>query len=390
MRTIHDGWLRVIGICFMSTIVVLGDNLARQPLTALTMSVLALDVVRVGLIWYLNRSLIAYLRYRGLPKLTLSSRLLVTLLACVVASAGTHWLCDVARYAVLHGTVAGYGDAEQPVYLTIGSVSFRLAPIGTNLFHGVVNALFFLTIYELLFYRQDSVRYREQLAQSEWEREKLQMANLQSQLDVLKQQVNPHFLFNALNSLSSLISEDPRQAEVFVDKLSGVYRYVLQANSHDLTTLAAELTFIDAYYHLLQTRYGEGLTLSVAVAEEQRACQLPPLTLQLLVENAVKHNVVSPKRPLHIRIETDETGRLVVQNNRQQKAVRALSNGVGLSNIVAKYQMLNLPPPTVEESGERFVVRLPLRVQPDPQPSARLQSTPDFDQLDQPSAHFGQ
>ena len=184
-------------------------------------------------------------------------------------------------------------------------------------------------------------------------------------LDVLKQQVNPHFLFNALNSLSALISEDPQRAEVFVDKLSGVYRYVLRANNEPMTTLAAELDFLNAYYHLLQTRHGSGLSLTVAVDEPKRACQLPPLTLQLLVENAVKHNVVSASRPLHIRISTDESGELVVQNNLQRKATRpgearAFSNGVGLSNIVAKYQMLGLPQPAVEESAEQFIVRLPL------------------------------
>jgi two-component system LytT family sensor kinase len=120
------------------------------------------------------------------------------------------------------------------------------------------------------------------------------------------------------------------------------------------------LQFIDSYYHLLQTRYGNGLSLTVTVGESHRNCQLPPLTLQLLVENAVKHNVISPRKPLVIGIEIDEQDRLVVYNTLQRKATRAFSNGVGLSNIVAKYQMLNLFQPTVEESEDRFTVRLPL------------------------------
>ncbi len=231
---------------------------------------------------------------------------------------------------------------------------------GLNFFHGIFIAVFFLITYELLYYSQVSTVYRQQLEQSEREKEQLRVANMQSQLDVLKQQVNPHFLFNSLNTLSSLISEDPKQAEQFVDKLSGVYRYVLRANEQHLTTVDAELEFIDAYYHLLRTRYGTALSLTVQVQAERRPCQLPPLTLQLLVENAVKHNVVSPKRPLRIQIAVDEQNRLVVHNTLQRKATRAVSNGIGLTNIVAKYQMLNLPQPSVEESPDEFIVRLPL------------------------------
>lgn len=382
-RLVPDFWLRLAGISLFSLIAILGDDTFPQPLTGQTFTALALNVSKVALVWHLNRSLIAYLRYELLPHRSLSKRLLVTLLLCVGATAITFSVFDLLRYAVLHGTLADFADKQLPIYLTVGSVSVKMNWLGANLFHGFINALFFLTIYELLFYRQDSSRYREQLVQSEQEREKLRVANLQSQLDVLKSQVNPHFLFNALNSLSALISEDPQQAEVFVNKLSQVYRYVLQVNrvegprndryaepgpDPNLTTLTAELQFIDAYYHLLHTRYGTGLSLTVSVDEVHHACQLPPLTLQLLVENAVKHNVVSTKRPLRIAILTDEQGRLVVKNNLQRKATRALSNGVGLSNIVAKYQMLNLPQPSVEESNGQFTVRLPLLACSDEKP----------------------
>ena len=211
---------------------------------------------------------------------------------------------------------------------------------------------------------QELVGEREQRRRESLEAElavrRLEQEKMAVQLRSLQSQVNPHFLFNSLNTLSALIDESPRQAGEFVDELSSVYRYLLRANDNSLTTLRDELDFIRSYYHLLQTRHGTGIDLQIAVEERFLDTQLPPLTLQLLVENAVKHNVVLPDQPLTIVITTDLSGQLVIQNNLQRKASRVFSNGVGLSNIAAQYQMLNLPPPRVEESAEQFTVRLDL------------------------------
>ena len=193
----------------------------------------------------------------------------------------------------------------------------------------------------------------------------LKQLHMQRQLDVLTQQVNPHFLFNSLNSLISLIGENPQQAEAFAEELSSVYRYVLRANRIDgseqnLTDLEAELEFIQSYYHLLKTRHGCGLNLIIDIDKGLGNCQLPPLTLQLLVENAVKHNVVLPEQPLTIVLTTDGQQRLTVSNNLQRKPSRALSNGIGLSNILARYQMLGQPAPIIEDNDQEFRVTLPL------------------------------
>ncbi len=187
---------------------------------------------------------------------------------------------------------------------------------------------------------------------------------LQSQLDSLKNQINPHFLFNTLNSLSSLIAEAPQQAEIFVDEIAKVYRYLLQTNEEALTTLAVELAFIRSYYHLLKTRYGTGLTLRLEVAEPFLSYQLPPLTLQLLVENAVKHNVIQARRPLHILIATTPAGALCVRNNIQPKTTHIESTRVGLVNISARYQLLTQQSPVVEATAEQFTVTLPLLAPP--------------------------
>ncbi len=199
-----------------------------------------------------------------------------------------------------------------------------------------------------------------------WERmlretEQLKKANLQSQFECLKSQINPHFLFNSLNTLSSLIDEDGQQAQQFVEEMASVYRYLLRANEQELTTLARELQFIRSYFQLLKTRYGSGISLYIAVDERLLEYKTPPLTLQLLVENAVKHNVIQPERPLLVEILTRGPS-LVVQNNLQRKNTAAPSNKVGLANIATKYRLLGQPGISIREEAGLFVVTLPLLV----------------------------
>lgn len=191
------------------------------------------------------------------------------------------------------------------------------------------------------------------------QREDLKKAQLQSQLDTLKSQINPHFLFNSLNSLSMLIQDNPRQAETFVDEISSVYRYLLRSNEHELTSLGREIQFIESYFRLLKTRYGSGIDLCITVEDWQRDLKLPPLTLQLLVENAVKHNVILPDRPLSIEIIARQR-QLSVRNNLQRKPVPILSHRVGLANIATKYRLLNQEPISIQEDDRFFVVTLPL------------------------------
>jgi ligand-binding sensor domain-containing protein len=193
--------------------------------------------------------------------------------------------------------------------------------------------------------------YREGLDQLEREK-------LQEQLKSLKAQVNPHFLFNSLNTLSELVMENP-QAEAFVDKLASVYRYLLQGSQEQLYPLEKEIRFIKAYFHLLETRHGGSIRLEISTAPELLQWQLPPLTLQLLVENAVKHNAISEESPLVIRLFT-EGENLIVENNVQRRSILVPSNRVGLSNIAAKYRLLGGRQMEVVQEEGRFRVVLPL------------------------------
>ncbi len=192
------------------------------------------------------------------------------------------------------------------------------------------------------------------------EKEQLQQLSIQHEFDALKSQVNPHFLFNCFNTLSSLISEDPRRAEKFLDELSKVYRYLLRSNEDGLSTLQNELRFIESYYRLLKTRHGDAIELQMEVDKRYEPYLIPSLSLQLLVENAVKHNVVSKQQPLVIDIFTMVGNKLAVNNNLQCKSVKVPSNKVGLENIRHKFELLNQPGFQVLEDSKNFTVVLPL------------------------------
>jgi PAS domain S-box-containing protein len=189
---------------------------------------------------------------------------------------------------------------------------------------------------------------------------KLQKENLQSQFDVLKQQVNPHFLFNSLNVLTSLIRIEPVLAEKFTEHLSKVYRYVLENKDNELVTLATELDFLDAYVFLLNIRFVEKLQVRVNISEDQKSLRVIPLAMQLLIENAIKHNSMSKKSPLIIDIFIDSARQLNVVNNLQERESHMTSTGVGLKNIQNRYRLLNNTECLFEKTDNRFIARIPL------------------------------
>ncbi|AXE16997.1 histidine kinase [Runella rosea] len=194
------------------------------------------------------------------------------------------------------------------------------------------------------------------------QKEELARANLEMQLDSLKNQVKPHFLFNSLNALQALVKTQQTQTAMkFITDLSQVYRYLLQSNEQTLISLQKELDFMHAYFSLLKTRFSKGLHLEVKVNPQWHNYQLPPMTLQLLVENAVKHNKVSSQNPLTIKIESVEEAYIQVSNNLQRKNNDSLpTTKKGLVSISAKYELLQLPPIDLYEDTENYIVRIPL------------------------------
>ena len=189
------------------------------------------------------------------------------------------------------------------------------------------------------------------------QQEKLKREQLALQYETLKSQVNPHFLFNNLNSLTSLISSNPEKAIDFVKKLSEVYRYVLDQKDHELVALELELKFLESYVFLQRIRFGTNLDVEINVTAGN--FKVIPLSVQMLVENAIKHNEISDRNPLHVRIFTAEDGYLTVEN-RLQKKTGSEGNGTGILNIQERYQFFTDKKVIITEGSANFTVRLPL------------------------------
>lgn len=238
-------------------------------------------------------------------------------------------------------------------YLNILGYKMHVDDLKYGILVGVSVNIIFLTLWEAMYMME---KYKENLA----EREILKQMSLQQEFDVLKSQVNPHFLFNCFNTLSSLIAEDPQRADSFLNELSKVYRYLLRNNESSLSTLENELKFINSYFKLLKTRHGDAVQFQLEIDKRYNHYLLPSLSLQLLVENAVKHNVLSKNKPLMIDIFTTAANRLVVSNNLQRRTKKGPSNKIGLDNIRTKYEILRQRGFQIMEDGKTFTVVLPL------------------------------
>lgn len=186
--------------------------------------------------------------------------------------------------------------------------------------------------------------------------EKLKTEQVSTQYQSLKNQVNPHFLFNSLNALTSLVYDDQAKAVEFIRKLSQVYRYVLDKKDEELVPIQDEVDFMSNFIFLQKIRFGDNLKINVR--EDKVDGFLPPLALQLLVENAIKHNVVSEKHPLAIDVKISKDFCLV-ENNIREKLDKD-STGVGLSNLKARYQYLSKEEILIEKVNNKFVVKLPI------------------------------
>ncbi|GAA4732196.1 sensor histidine kinase [Flavisolibacter ginsenosidimutans] len=193
------------------------------------------------------------------------------------------------------------------------------------------------------------------------ETEQIKKTFTQSQLLGLKSQVNPHFLFNSLNTLSSLIQEDEGEAEVFLNEMSKVYRYMLRGDDEQLVTLQTEVKFIGSYTHLLEKRFGQSLQVKLCIEEEDLEKFLPPLSLQVLIENAFSQNSMTKAKPLVINVCSNSTNEIRVCNNRQPKMI---SNDMdiesGLDNLVAKYRLLNAASVVINDEETQRCISLPL------------------------------
>jgi two-component system, LytTR family, sensor kinase len=277
------------------------------------------------LLWHSN----AFFFKRPRPRLHLLKLLLANLAVMGLAIGLQVWLPDM-----------GLPLAQQP---SPWLVIFRL---------GMASVLFIAIQGSF-----DALRQNERLKTENFA---LQTENYRAQLDQLKKQVNPHFLFNSLSTLQNLIRSGDAHSEEFVHKLSEVYRQLLQTRESHVISLREELDFLKAYLYLLQGRHDDALNVRIQAMPAALDFQLPTFGLQLLVENCVKHNVISASRPLTIQISQTDPATITVRNNRQPKK-NVPSLGVGLDNLRKRYDLLGIEAGVqLEESPDEFSVTLKL------------------------------
>ncbi len=209
----------------------------------------------------------------------------------------------------------------------------------------------------------ETIWYHSQLKKSIQEQERVKFAHVHSQLDGLRNQVNPHFLFNSLNTLNHIVEyEDKTVAKNFIGQLSKVYRYILDSREEPTIILEEELAFVNAYVAIQKERFLDNLKVNIDVPQQYIHKKIIPLSLQLLIENAIKHNIISTKKPLTISIEIDkEKESIKVINTLQKKSKVMDSTKVGLENITERYRLLSEKKlVTIEELENHFQVGLPL------------------------------
>jgi len=244
--------------------------------------------------------------------------------------------------------ITGVNDEKEPNYIVKYIASLILAAL-------------VITLYE-------AISFSVQLQRTVAEKEHLARQNVESQLEGLRNQVNPHFLFNSLNTLAYLIPEDTDKAVRFLQQLSNVYRYVLESRDSKIISLCKELEFLDAYVFLLQERFGENLQVKIKDLEGKTNVAIVPLSLQMLFENVIKHNIISVEKPLMIEVFA-ENDHLVIRNNLQKKNQVMDSTGVGLQNIRDRYRMVTDKTVEVIASHQYFTVALPILELSDKDPS---------------------
>lgn len=222
--------------------------------------------------------------------------------------------------------------------------------------YNYISALAIVLIASLFFH---AFYFWKALQDTKIREQKIIAGTASAKFDALKNQLDPHFLFNSLNVLTSLIEEDPDQAQRFTTALSKVYRYVLEQKNKDLVPVDEELDFARTYVKLLTMRFEDGIRFEIPERSSNPEAKIVPLSLQLLLENAVKHNIVTSSKPLEIKV-FEENGNLVVQNNLQEKSVVKKSSGVGLRNIQQRYSILSNRNVNIHRTTANFRVELPM------------------------------
>lgn len=330
----NDRWLRIIGIPLLGVLVpVIFFRFRFEGTWIENLMQIVISSVYTGLYWEGNRHIMIFFRKR-FPEFADAKKRIVRQSAAMLVF--TLVFCYVIDY-VLELLIGG--NPLQPDWIEKNAAS-------------LVATITVASVYETFYY------FRE-LKNSLTEKEELKRENIQAQLETLKNQVNPHFLFNSLNTLAAIIPEDKDLSVDFVQKLSKVYRYILEIKDLELIDLREELNFIQSYIFLQKIRFGENLVVNVNIPEDMHSNKVVPLSLQILLENAIKHNIISAEKPLHIDVFL-QNDKILVRNNLQKKSQPETSTKTGLQNITSRYKLLTNQLVETIVTTTYFMVALPL------------------------------
>ena len=337
----NDKWVLLIMIpvtAFLIPIIFFGMRFGQMPYYS--WRIFSTSFITTIIIWLGNRYIMIWSRTRYTEFGEIKKRLVVqSLVMLAFTLIGTNLLGYLLR------GFCGLSHTEYPGHTL------------TDILINSNSSSFFCTLTVVAIY--ESSYFMKELKHSVEEKEMLKRESLHAQLNALKTQVNPHFLFNNLNTLCSIIPENPKQAVDFVQQLSKVYRHILEVRDEKSIPLKDEMEVLKAYAFLLKTRFGDNLEIEINVNEQELEHTIVPLSLQLLMENAIKHNIVSHDKPLKIEVST-KGGQLIVTNNLQKKNQIAESTGIGLNNIRNRYKLLTDKLISVTETNSNFTVSIPL------------------------------
>ncbi|SNR63334.1 MULTISPECIES: sensor histidine kinase [Hymenobacter] len=336
---LNDRLFLLVGIPVMALLALLPRGLLSITSAWQVVVAWLISLVFTTVFWVLGRTLWLQL-FRRFPSMSQTHKRL--------------WLLGLGSLVITMGATAVLLITTNKLMGGSGELPFPdlLREFGLNLIPTVIVQL----VYE-------SSNYFRQWAENVRRAEQLQSAGVQSQLEALQSQLDPHFLFNNLNTLSALIEPENEPAQQFVEQLSDVYRYVLLTRDKTTVSLAEELAFVDTFLALHKARFRDNLRVVRAVPTAALPLRVAPLSVQLLVENALKHNVASQQHPLELRLTADLAGGYVAVENtlRPRTAGLAPGTGTGLRNVRHRYHLLQAPQPVeVSEGNGWFRVQLPL------------------------------
>lgn len=313
---------------FWNIVTLEGDRLFQADLP--TKDLFVVIVILSYAVWFANWTIEKFIISKITALQPLVSQFLVSLIfASIIA------FCSVEITGLIFG--GPFGLSFQNLLLTIG-FTLRI-----NLFLNCVNAIYF---------------FNKKFNEKSVETEKLKTLNTQAKLESINTQLNPHFFFNNLSALSVLIHENVDQADAYLQRLSIIYRYILTNKNQELVTVAEEIDFLKSYLDLLEIRFKNSLSFDLQLTSDCLERMIPPAVLQLLVENAVKHNYFTLKEPLEIQVKVS-CEQIEIFNKKQVKINTEKSTGIGLQNISDRYRFLNLSI-LVEDRQDSFRVILPL------------------------------